>query len=189
MMKYPWLRDLNNARPTNKEWRKFGADRADESRFDWVRRYEPGKVVGVEADIMDWADDITYAVHDLEDFYRARLVPLDRLLTSARERKGFASGSIARWKDEGGRPTGFRDDYLFEKFASISALSASKFREAAFKGSRAAKMHTPPSSKSADREVCDGRHPGQRPTWAGRSPEDKGIDGRGRASSSSPGIT
>jgi len=33
----------------------------------------------VEAEIMDWSDDIAYAVHDLEDFFRADRVPLARL--------------------------------------------------------------------------------------------------------------
>ena len=31
---------------------------------------------------MDWADDLTYAVHDVDDFFRAGLVPLDRLAES-----------------------------------------------------------------------------------------------------------
>ncbi len=29
---------------------------------------------------MDWADDLTYAVHDLDDFFRAGLIPLHRLV-------------------------------------------------------------------------------------------------------------
>jgi dGTPase len=44
-----------------------------------------------EAVLMDWADDVTYAVHDAVDFYCAGLIPLDRL-TSRKddsERKRF----------------------------------------------------------------------------------------------------
>jgi dGTPase len=122
VLKYPWLRDLTKAKRTNKEWRKFGAYRADETRFDWVRRYEPAKVLSVEATIMDWADDITYAVHDVEDFYRAGFVPLDKLLTSSRERLAFTNAVMVRWRDEGGRPTGFPDSYLIEKFDAILDL-------------------------------------------------------------------
>src|SRR5216684_8518388 len=31
------------------------------------------------AELMDWADDLTYSVHDVEDFYRAGLIPLHLL--------------------------------------------------------------------------------------------------------------
>ena len=38
---------------------------------------------------MDKADDITYSVHDTEDFYRAGLIPLDRLASNPKEQDRF----------------------------------------------------------------------------------------------------
>ena len=48
---------------------------------------------------MDWADDITYAIHDVADFYVAGKIPLDRLGSlkdDAKRRLFFAGPSFAR---------------------------------------------------------------------------------------------
>ncbi len=85
VIKYPWLRNLNRTK-TSKKWNAY-SDEADS--FDWVRKHSKPELPSLEAAIMDWADDVTYAVHDMEDFYRAGLLPLDRLANDARELSGF----------------------------------------------------------------------------------------------------
>jgi dGTPase len=47
---------------------------------------------------MDLADDITYSVHDVEDFYKAGLIPLDLLNTSPLERERFCDAVFKREK-------------------------------------------------------------------------------------------
>ncbi len=74
ILKYPWFRRDSETIP-----KKWGAYRADGDRFGWVRAGQTGRHRTLEAELMDWADDVTYAVHDLEDFYRAGLIPLHRL--------------------------------------------------------------------------------------------------------------
>ena len=49
----------------------------------------------VEAQVVNWADDITYAIHDVEDFFRAHLIPLD-ILNRSDER--FAEFFDYAWK-------------------------------------------------------------------------------------------
>jgi dGTPase len=50
---------------------------------------------------MDWADDITYSVHDLEDFFRAARLPLHLLAhRDPRERKAFFENVFARRKND-----------------------------------------------------------------------------------------
>jgi dGTPase len=59
VIKYPWLRDPAST--------KFNAYPQDGELFEWVRSQAPGTRRCFEAQVMDWADDVAYCVHDLED--------------------------------------------------------------------------------------------------------------------------
>ncbi|MEJ7567720.1 MAG: dGTP triphosphohydrolase [Gaiellaceae bacterium] len=79
--KYPWLRV--NGRKVEDKWGAFAADAA---LLEDVRGPHGTDVDGplcFEAQLMDWCDDVTYAVHDVIDFYRGGFIPLDRLLNLA----------------------------------------------------------------------------------------------------------
>ncbi len=92
VLKYPWLRspDLNS-----KRHRKYSIYSLDLQALEFVR--PKGKETqSVEASIMDFADDITYSVHDLEDFYLAGLIPLELLATDWDEFDRF----ITAWLQE-----------------------------------------------------------------------------------------
>lgn len=73
--KYPWPRRTGSA--------KFGVYDDDLPIFMWLRDGAPDDTQCVEAQIMDWADDVAYSVHDLEDGVHAGHVPLDRLKASS----------------------------------------------------------------------------------------------------------
>ena len=69
--KYPWPRAVNS--------RKFGVYSDDLEIFNWYRQgVESGKT-SMEAQIMDWSDDIAYSVHDLEDSLVSGQIKLDQL--------------------------------------------------------------------------------------------------------------
>ncbi len=76
ILKYPWLRAT-----TGKRSKKFGVYRCDSAVLDQIRTHGDDSL-SIDAQIMDRADEITYAVHDLYDFWRAGLIPVDRLRDS-----------------------------------------------------------------------------------------------------------
>jgi dGTPase len=106
ILKYPWFKGQNDKKP-----RKWGAYKSETEDFEFARKLDdtPKSPTGQptslilrglqkvlkpvlnsadsfqrspEADLMDWADDVTYSVHDLEDFYRAGRIPMHILVRS-----------------------------------------------------------------------------------------------------------
>ena len=69
--KYPW--------PKRDSESKFGVYADDLEAFRWVRQTALDERRCLEAQVMDWADDVAYSVHDLEDGVEAGLIKLDQL--------------------------------------------------------------------------------------------------------------
>lgn len=69
--KYPW--------PRATDLRKFGVYDDDLEVFQWMRHGAPEGAQSMEAQIMDWSDDVAYSVHDLEDAIVSGQVKLEEL--------------------------------------------------------------------------------------------------------------
>ncbi len=79
-LKYPWRRGAEKHK-TN----KWGVYDSDIETYRWLIGggdiKEPYRQ-NLESSIMDIADDIAYAVHDLEDFYKANAIPFSEIYVS-----------------------------------------------------------------------------------------------------------
>ncbi|MEJ8279364.1 deoxyguanosinetriphosphate triphosphohydrolase [Pseudonocardia spirodelae] len=91
--KYPW--------PRRGAERKFGAYADDLPALEWVRAGARPGVRSMEAQVMDWADDVAYSVHDVEDAVLAGRMDL-AVLSSPGERAALATEAALRFgADEG----------------------------------------------------------------------------------------
>ena len=70
-IKYPWPRRPGSG--------KFGAYSDDLAAFRWVRAGSSEGRRCLEAQVMDWADDVAYSVHDVEDGILAGRISLEAL--------------------------------------------------------------------------------------------------------------
>ncbi|WP_038843172.1 deoxyguanosinetriphosphate triphosphohydrolase [Salinispora arenicola] len=90
--KYPWPR-----RPGE---RKFGVYADDRPVFAWLRADVPDRRRCLEAQVMDWADDVAYSVHDVEDGIHGGYVTLRPLLAQADERAALCADVAATYSSE-----------------------------------------------------------------------------------------
>ncbi|MBF6048135.1 deoxyguanosinetriphosphate triphosphohydrolase [Streptomyces sp. NRRL B-1677] len=85
--KYPWPR---GGHPTDPASRKFGVYADDVPVFTWLRQGAPAGRQSFEAQVMDWADDVAYSVHDVEDGLHAGHLDPNALLAEPERREVFA---------------------------------------------------------------------------------------------------
>jgi dGTPase len=90
--KYPWRRH-EAADFGNRE--KFGVYEDDLEVFEWMRQDAPAGVKCVEAQIMDFADDVAYSVHDFEDAIVEGYI--DPAVLSDNALEGVLLGQIGEW--------------------------------------------------------------------------------------------
>lgn len=104
IIKYPWARGEDG---NHDKWGYYPSER---SEFDFARELtDPGRNKCFEAEIMDWADDLAYAIHDLIDFYQSGLLPLDQILEGTNEKDKIV------------------DEFFAQKDIRVSELNAEKF--------------------------------------------------------------
>jgi dGTPase len=91
--KYPW--------PRRDGGRKFGAYADDLPAFAWLRDgAPPGERRCLEAQVMDWADDVAYSVHDVEDGIHGGYLTLRPLLHDDAEREALCADVATVYADE-----------------------------------------------------------------------------------------
>ena len=94
ILKYPWVHGDN---PDPDKAHKWGAYETERAIFEDARLETelPARIRSVEAEIMNWAGDITYAIHDMTDFYCAGLIPLHLLAAGAQQADNDSAGISA----------------------------------------------------------------------------------------------
>jgi dGTPase len=115
--KYPWRRKAGLT--------KFGVYDDDQPVFEWMRQGAPDEKQCLEAQVMDWADDVAYSVHDVEDGVRSGRISL-ALLADPAERGAVAELAAKHFSTE---PVSAIEDAATEllRLPAVAALAGSDY--------------------------------------------------------------
>jgi dGTPase len=94
-LKYPWTRGKTGRK--SKKWSAYSSEKED---FEFARAFHQHEEKTLEAELMDWADDVAYSVHDLEDFHRCNALPWQRVFGEKEKIIEGAAGSSASDKEK-----------------------------------------------------------------------------------------
>jgi dGTPase len=108
--KYPWQR---GAAPDGSA--KFGVYAEDDPVFQWLRHGAPARRRCLEAQVMDFADDVAYSVHDVEDAVVAGRV--DPSTLDDDEVRGRVGDLVRDWYEPA-----LGQDRVDEAFARVTGL-------------------------------------------------------------------
>jgi len=112
--KYPWT----PIAPDGSKRTKYGAYQEDAPILEWIRAGAPHGRQCLEAQIMDWSDDVAYSVHDVEDGIVSGRIDLGVLWDTV---------ELAALADKGARAFGGDPAELVEaagRLASLPVVSA-----------------------------------------------------------------
>jgi dGTPase len=96
---------------------KFGFYADDAGAYGWIKQGAPSGRLCLEAQVMDWADDVAYSVHDLEDGLHAGHITVGAL-GGAAERAAVVGLALARYCP----PGSVTDAELEECFGGLLGL-------------------------------------------------------------------
>jgi dGTPase len=107
-LKYPWAGTSG----------KYGAYESDLAVFGWIRQGAPDGRRCLEAQVMDWADDVAYSVHDVEDGLHAGLITMPAL-TAPAERAVVADIALSSYCKPEWLATTAELEAVFEEFMAL----------------------------------------------------------------------
>ncbi|MFI6348885.1 deoxyguanosinetriphosphate triphosphohydrolase [Streptomyces sp. NPDC050560] len=155
-VKYPWAR---GGHPTEPGSPKFGHYEDDRPVYEWVRRGAPPGAVCFEAQVMDWADDVAYSAHDLEDGLHAGHID-PRELRSPEERRGVADVALG-YAPPGTEPA--------ELLAALDRLLAQEWWPHRYDGTAVSQARLKDSTSQLIGRFCQSAEAATRDRWGPRA--------------------